>query len=194
MDLIAAQQEVEVERDLKNPDNVEGYLMTTMMIKEAWARYRPVQRKGKNEKKQKIVTLGQLRNVFPDNFIDRMIANTKIKIYDFKDTEPQNKRKKKYKADFIRHYKDKVKLWNSKNGEEDPEDFMKGIDQEEIDMIDMFLLGLCEPNDGKAVEQIDIKLALKSLPSHVDEMNMHRCLMFNYKATKQALIGYQNDD
>ena len=61
-------------------------------------------------------------------------------------------------------------------------------------MIDLFLEGLCEPNDGKAVEQIDIKLALKSLPSHVDEMNMHRCLMFNYKATKQALIGYQNDD
>lgn len=40
-----------MERDLKNPEIVEGYLMTTEMIKEAWARYRPVQneQKGKDE-------------------------------------------------------------------------------------------------------------------------------------------------
>ena len=57
VDLIKEQQSIAEIADKKS-ENVEGYLMTTDMIKEAWARYRPVQRKGKTEKKQKIVTLG----------------------------------------------------------------------------------------------------------------------------------------
>ena len=36
-------------------------------------------------------------------------------------------------------------------------------------MIDLFLKGLLVPNDGNKQGQIDLKLALKSLPSDVDE-------------------------
>ena len=127
-----------------------------------------------------------MREVFPDAFIDKIISTTKIKIYDFKDTEAQRNRKKKYKNDFIRNYKDKIKLHKVV----DNEDYIDGIEPEEIDMINDFLSGILVPAEGSKADQIDIKLALKSLPSHIDETNMHRCLMFNYANTKAALIGF----
>jgi hypothetical protein len=77
-----------------------------------------------------------------------MIAGTKIKIYDFKDTEAQRNRKKKYKNDFVRNYKDKIKLHKN----HDTEDYTKGIDDAEIVMINTFLNGILVPAEGSKAD------------------------------------------
>jgi len=37
-----------------------------------------------------------------------------------------------------------------------------------------------------------LKLTLKALPDFVNELNCHRCELFNFMNTQSALIGYKN--
>jgi hypothetical protein len=55
----------------------------------------------------------------------------KIKIYDFKDTEDQKSRKKNYKDEFIRDYKDKVKAMDQDRIEQEAAECLEGIPDDE---------------------------------------------------------------
>ena len=79
------------------------------------------------------------------------------------------------------------------NSEDD--DPCAGFNDEEIQLIDDFLESFILQNDsGSKVDQIDIKLTLKSLPKKVNEHNVFKCSLFNFDMTKQSLIAFCNDD
>ena len=68
-------------------------------------------------------------------------------------------------------------------------------DDESIEILDNFLNSFIWPGDsGKKVDQIDIILALKSLPEKVDESNLARCELFNFENTSTAIIAFNNND
>ena len=71
----------------------------------------------------------------------------------------------------------------------------KLIPEDEIELINTILDSFILPSESiKKENEIDIKLALKSLPSVVDKHNCHRCESMNFSNTQKALIAYQNDD
>jgi hypothetical protein len=142
-----------------------------------------------------------LKEVFTDSFINKVMANIHLKIYDFCETEAQKNRKKSFKNDFIRIYKEKIleesiriKQDKVRGVYEEPIDPKEGIPDAELEMIDNFLSGFVLSGDGSKRDQIDIKLALKALPSQVDENNVFRCELFRFECTKKSLIAFQNDD
>ena len=53
---------------------------------------------------------------------------------------------------------------------------------------------MVEADGGNKVDQIDLKLALKSLPNKVDKNNVYRCEQYTFEGTKTSLISYQNDE
>ena len=50
---------------------------------EAWARYRPVKVKDQNSK-PKAKYVSDLKKIFPESFINKMMANVKLVQYDFR--------------------------------------------------------------------------------------------------------------
>ena len=52
---------------------------------DAWARYRPVQKLNKERPKAK--TIRDLKIVYSEDFINYIIANTRLKVYDYQETE-----------------------------------------------------------------------------------------------------------
>ena len=70
---------------------------------------------------------------------------------------------------------------------------LHGIDEKEVVLIEEFLDQFIFHSDGKG-DLIDIKLALKAVPTKVDDGNEHKCTMFNFDETKKSLIAFQNDD
>lgn len=77
-----------------------------------------------------------------------MIANFKLKIYGYAETEPQNNRKKSFKNDFIRIYKGKVESYNKNNKKKKKVDARKGIPENEIFIIENFLSQFLLDGDG----------------------------------------------
>ena len=69
----------------------EGYTMDMKLIVYAWARFRPVPdaaEEGKaTKKKRKIEQVQNLKDIFDEPFINRLMANTHLKIYNFNDSE-----------------------------------------------------------------------------------------------------------
>jgi len=64
-----------------------------------------------------------------------------------------------------------------------------------MELIETFLKGFCLASDsGSKKDQIDLKLAIKALPTKIDEFNYHRCELFDFTSTKRALISYFNDN
>lgn len=117
-----------------------------------------------------------------------------LKIYDFQSTEDQRNRKKSFKNDFLRIYKEKVQEAKNKKKIDNDDNILDNIPPEEMVLIEDFLTNFVQVSDGSKQDQIDIKLALKALPSHIDENNMHRCELFDFTATSSSLIAFQNDD
>ena len=63
----------------------------------------------------------------------------------------------------------------------------------EIQIIDRFLSQfLLDGDGGSKVGQIDLKMALKSLPTKIDEINVLRCEVIDYEGLKNSLIAYSN--
>ena len=70
---------------------------------------------------------------------------------------------------------------------------MDSLPEEECDIVDTFLDSLVMPSESATkLSQIDIKLALKALPIHIDENNVFRCEVLNMVEIKSALISYHN--
>ena len=43
---------------------------------------------------------------------------------------------------------------------------------------------------AKKGDQIDVKLALKALPARIDELNVKRVSLFNFRVIQRALIAF----
>lgn len=95
IEMVLKQQE-----DLGDDKPCEGYMLSKEIIMEAWARYRPVQSKSQ-ETKPKITKVSDLKQIYPDSFLNKIMANIKLKQYDFKSTDKQIRRKKVYKENFL---------------------------------------------------------------------------------------------
>mmetsp|Transcript_37727 Transcript_37727/g.57767 ORF Transcript_37727/g.57767 Transcript_37727/m.57767 type:complete len:198 (+) Transcript_37727:3451-4044(+) len=192
--------------DTANDDDEEwqeGYTLEKSIIMDAWARYRPVQKEGEGER-AKAKEIKDLKAVFSESFINKVMANTHLKIYDFCASSAQKLRKKSFKNDFIRIYKERLadeELEKRKRKEREGDVYEEEVDpknnipEEEIELIENFLKGFILSSDsGSKKDQIDIKLALKALPSKVDDQNVLRCELFNFEDTKKSLIAFQNNN
>jgi hypothetical protein len=98
----------------------------------------------------------------------------------------------------------KEKMEKEKEGDnyvekENPRDLIEGEDEDKeetaIETLDKFLSCFVWAGDsGKKIDQIDIILALKSLPEKVDESNLARCDLFNFESTSTSIIAFNNND
>ena len=173
------------------------------------------------EGKQSI--LAAEHHIFEKSFINYLMSEIHLKIYDYTETDEQNERKKQFK-EFIKAYKEiqankilKESMEREKLGldyvEKVPpieqlrhkvlskeeisdlkEEETDGI-QDQVSLLDDFLSCFIWPGDsGKKIDQIDIILALKSLPEKVDDSNLARCELFNYGNTNTSIIAFNNND
>ena len=56
-----------------------------------------------------------------------------------------------------------------------------------MELIETFLKGFCLASDsGSKKDQIDMTLAIKALPTKIDEFKNHRCELFDFTSTKRA--------
>jgi hypothetical protein len=72
----------------------------------------------------------------------------------------------------------------------------KSIPQQELQLVDEFLQKFIFIAMGGSTSksQLDISLALKSLPARIDENNLYRIDMIGFAVVQKALIAFQNDD
>lgn len=72
----------------------------------------------------------------------------------------------------------------------------RNIPEEEIQLIEDFLDKFIFVGDSSSTsrEQIDLNLALKSLPLKVDERNIYRIDLMNFNLVQRSLIAFLNDD
>jgi len=69
------------------------------------------------------------------------------------------------------------------------------IPRGERDLVNNFLKRFVLPSDSvKKENEIDISLALKSLPSKIDVNNFYRCEIIFFENIMLALIAYQNSE
>ena len=63
---------------------------------------------GGRKSRREIKTLSDLNKIYKKSFIDILIANFHLKLYDFDGSKEQVERKKTFKSEFIQEYKDRV--------------------------------------------------------------------------------------
>ena len=156
---IKAQEEKSKERDAKEfageeNEVIEGYTIDLHLIKQAWGRYRPVQEIDTDpDRKKKASVVRDLKNIFTEPFIDKLMANINLKIYKFEDTEDQCNRKKNFKEYFKKHYKAKHAANNPKPDDEDEKQededdkYLEDLPATEEEWIDAFLERFTMPSD-----------------------------------------------
>lgn len=79
-----------MDEDSKFEGVEEGYTIEKSLIIEAWARYRPVQSENdKKNKKQrpKARKVKDLKTCFGQDFINKLVANVRLKVYDYTQSE-----------------------------------------------------------------------------------------------------------
>lgn len=158
---------------------------------EAWARYRPVKSKSKESKsKPKAQYVGDLKKIFPETFINKMMANMKLKQYDFKSTDKQIRRKNTYKTSFLQYYKER----HNDAGNDHGHQLIKEIPTGETEIVDTFLKQFVLDCNVPKNNILDIKLALKAVPSKITSMNEFQCNLFMYQRTNSSIIDYQNSE
>lgn len=71
----------------------------------------------------------------------------------------------------------------------------RDIPQSELQLVDEFLNKFIFLGEGSSSKsQVDINLALKSLPARIDMNNLYRVDMIGFSIIQKALIAFQNDD
>ena len=71
----------------------------------------------------------------------------------------------------------------------------RDIPQSERQLVDEFLNKFIFLGEGSSSKsQVDINLALKSLPARIDMNNLYRVDMIGFSIIQKALIAFQNDD
>lgn len=67
--------------------------------------------------------------------------------------------------------------------------------EDELEIVENFLSKFCfEPSASSKKEQIDLKLALKAMPTRLDSSNYLRATYFNFKDTYVSLIAFNNQN
>jgi len=150
MDITESINKMEEERESYNEEIKEGYTIEKGLLLEAWARYRNEKIKMKKIQGKQAKEKTEVHN-FDDDFIDMIIANIHLKVYDYSASHDEIKRKKDFKKDFVDKFKEKVKdkeLEKKKEQlkekdtareSEEEDDVFTNIPDEEKDLIDGFL-------------------------------------------------------
>ena len=60
--------------EYNNEDVIEGYTVNKDLILETWARFRPVQDEKSTETKTKAKKVGDIKNVFSQKFLARLMS------------------------------------------------------------------------------------------------------------------------
>lgn len=96
-------EEIWVEKDDDEEPIVEGYTIDVKYIKQAWAKFRPVQDEDAEVQKEKPEVVKDIKKIFPPRFEAKLLSNLNLKIYMDSQSEEQKARKKNYKL-FKKHY------------------------------------------------------------------------------------------
>lgn len=78
--------------------------------------------------------------------------------------------------------------------EEEDEDDIKYIRPDELQIINKFLDRFIFVSQTSSVVQLDLKLALKAVPTSINQTNFYRIDMINLNEVQKSLIAFQNDD
>ena len=97
-DAIRLQEEAQAKEEaaaFQDEDAIlEGYTIDYHFILQAWARYRPVQSEtdinadSSRKKKKRAAVVSELKELFSDKFIAKLLGNLNLKIYNWNDSEP----------------------------------------------------------------------------------------------------------
>ena len=90
-----------------------GYTVNSELILEAWARYRPdysinPYQKNTSKKEQREKCRRELNTIWTESFLNKLLSQVHLKIYNFKGTDIEKRRKRSFKENFIRTFKDEV--------------------------------------------------------------------------------------
>lgn len=150
----------------KDSEVIEGYTVNKDLILETWARFRPVQNPNDPEPKKKAKKVGDIKAIFTYKFLVKMMSNMHLKLYQFKQSDKELKVKKKFKDEFLQHYKliireeekklirkrlqnpDQADTRRSDQAWYDEPSALTGIPKEEIDIINSFLESLVMQSDS----------------------------------------------
>eukprot|EP00347_Sterkiella_histriomuscorum_P019128 403342842 len=180
----------------------QGYTIDKLLIIEAWARYRPKQAQILDEKinDEKMKLKAQPRDldkIFGEKFIQRIMQGVKQKFYQGKEFDLN-----------IEELRKMYKIQRQQRGHNNDLDYVKDnlkddfdsmsirdIPREEMTLIETFLDKFIFIQIGSSSKtEIDIKLALKSLPIKINMDNLQRIELLNFHTLQRSLIAFQNDD
>lgn len=151
--------------------------------------------------------MSEIKEIFSEKFIAKLLSNINLKIYNWNASEMQNRRKANYKNYFKLVYREKYNRILQKeamadggtargDGVKDDEDekLLNDMPKDEREIVETFLKSFIMQSDSaKKKDQVDIKLMLKAMMTKVDEFNVFRCLHFDNECIYSALIDYGND-
>ena len=153
----------------------EKILINKELIVKSWVKYRP--NDSFNDNREEDTTAGTNSNknfltVVDESFIKKIMDN----VYQNNDN-----------IDFDDEGSD---VSSSKGGFEDRSD----VPEVELKMINDFLVRFLITSISHQKDKLDLILALRALPKHINEHNVHKINLINFGAIRQSLNALRNDD
>lgn len=189
--------------------------MDKTLILEAWARYRPSSKENSPVNKGQLNSKRDIKVIYGEQFVSKLMTGIKQKVYLTKeeklngagDEVVDSQLKKQLNALIIGNNNSPQKNYEEAGEEEEDgnpkiklnqmaeqDDFFvnRNIPEEEVQLIEDFLDKFIFVGDSSSTsrEQIDLNLALKALPSKVDEVNIYRIDLMNFNILQRSLIAF----
>ena len=137
-----------------------------------------------------------ISQIYGETFMNKLLGGIRQKKYRGKDTAVNEDDKlKQHLTSLLIGGKPTLDLHVPEEEEVDGFSKQRKIPEEEVQLIEDFLdkfVFISETTTSK--EQIDLNLALKSLPLKVDDWNIYRIDLINFNLIQKSLIAFQNDD
>lgn len=70
----------------------------------------------------------------------------------------------------------------------------KKVPEEEVKIVEEIVKKFIFNTDKKQINQVDLNLALKALPSRVDEKNCYRVNLFSFETRQTSIISFKNSE
>ena len=157
--------------------------MSKNLIIEAWAKYRPSSIENTPFPQDLSPVSPKRRNVveiYGDEFLQKLLKGVKSK---------------KQSEGGFKNEVDKILVDNGQDDGEESDNAASKIPDDELQLIEEFLdKFIFTSGSSTSKENINLNLALKALPQKVDESNIYRIDLINFKIIQKSLIAFQNDD
>ena len=137
----------------------------------------------------------KIKEIFGKKFMYEMLSEIHMKLYNFSGLEIEVETRKEFKEDFTYKYRKKAKDYEDKKTKQELEEDERIekraslVPASEIAIVQNIVDNFVFESDAKHQDQLDLTLALKSLPARIDEYNCYRVELFNFSSMQQAIIA-----